>query len=140
MRARGIYFGDSRKPQTAFQSERCVQHIRNRSKNIGSPMDKIEIDSKALDYRIYVHDHFSKSDFDGWVINKLNLKKGLLVLDVGCGSGKHLFEIASKIGASGSVVGIDTSLESLRKCENKIKERNAKNISVLQCDLSEIGD
>ena len=37
-------------------------------------------------------------------------------------------------------MGIDTSLESLRKCENKIKERNAKNISVLQCDLSEIGD
>ena len=101
---------------------------------------KIEVDSQALDYRIYVHKNFSKSDFDAWVLNRLQLKNALSVLDVGCGTGKHLFDIGGKIGPQGAVVGIDISDVSLNKCKERIKEKGSKNISVIQADLAEISE
>lgn len=105
-----------------------------------SNQPKIEIDSGALDYRIYVHENFSKSDFDGWVLKNLNLSTGMSVLDVGCGTGKHLFDISDTVGSAGSVVGADISDESLKKCADKIKERNAANISLVKADLTEISE
>lgn len=99
---------------------------------------KIETNSKSLDYRIYVHDHFSKSNFDLWVIDNLHLGKKMKVLDVGCGTGKHLFDISKKIGARGIVVGSDISKPSLDKCREKISGDKTKNISMLQVDLTEM--
>jgi ubiquinone/menaquinone biosynthesis C-methylase UbiE len=98
----------------------------------------ISTDSEALDYRIYIHKHFSKSDFDKWVIDNLNLKKGMRVIDLGCGTGKHLFEIGEKVGKEGEILGLDISDESLRKCQEKILENKVKNISVIKSDLTEI--
>lgn len=103
-------------------------------------MKKIETDSSALDYRIYVHKHFSKSNFDSWVINNLYLDKKIKVLDAGCGTGKHLFNISKKVGPKGIVVGTDISKPSLDKCREKISKDKIKNISVLQADLTEMSE
>lgn len=103
-------------------------------------MKNITTDSQALDYRIYVHNHFSKADFDGWAMNRLKLKKGLRVLDVGCGSGKHLFEIAKQVGPQGKILGQDIDTTSLEKCRQKINELNATNVEVVQADLTELSE
>ncbi len=100
---------------------------------------KIETDSEALDYRIYAHKHFSKFDFDQWVIDNLQLEAGMHVLDVGCGTGKHLFTIA-KLVEGGSVVGVDISSESLKKCQQKIRESGITNITLHQADLTALKD
>jgi len=100
--------------------------------------ESIVTDSGALDYRIYVHKNFSKADFDKWILDNLDLRKGLNVLDIGCGSGKHLFSIADEIGPEGQVVGADISDESLAKCKEKIKETNVQNIKVYKSDLTEL--
>lgn len=101
-------------------------------------LSAIETDSQALDYRIYVHERFSKSDFDAWALDRLALKEGMRALDAGCGTGKHLFEIAKRVGSRGAVVGTDTSRQSLDRCREKIRDEKAKNIFVFEADLTEI--
>lgn len=103
-------------------------------------ISNIETDSQALDYRIYVHKHFSKSDFDAWVLQNLQLKEGLRVFDVGCGSGKHLLDIAERVGRSGEVLGMDISDSSLEKCQETIKMSDIKNISLLRADFTDIAE
>ncbi len=100
---------------------------------------KIETDSEALDYRIYAHKHFSKFDFDKWVMDQLQLEKGMNVLDVGCGTGKHLFAIA-KIVETGAVAGVDISEESLKKCQQRIHDEKFTNITLHKADLTELKD
>ena len=95
------------------------------------------MDSEALDYRIYVNENFSQKDFDAWVLEELDVVNGGSVLDIGCGSGKHLFKIAEK-NISGEVFGTDISLESLNKCKDKIKKDNLKNVFVKKADHTEL--
>ena len=92
----------------------------------------IQTDSKALDYRVYVHDTFSLIDFDLWVLEQLEVKNFDNVLDIGCGRGKHLFTIASL--TKGAVIGTDLSDESLKKCIEEIKEKRLSNTAVIKSD------
>ncbi len=96
------------------------------------------MNSEALDYRIYVNENFAKYDFDEWLFKQLNLVPGLSVLDLGCGTGKHLFKISELVGDGGKVVGLDISEDSLKKCKNKIYELGVNNINVLNSDLTRI--
>lgn len=97
----------------------------------------IETNSKALDYRIYVHKNFSANNFDKWVLENLELKNGLSLLDVGCGRGKHLFKVSDIVGSNGLVVGTDISDESLDSCKEKIKSNNIK---VYKSDLTKLSE
>lgn len=99
-----------------------------------------ETNSKELDYRIYVNEHYSSSkiDYDDWVLANMNLKNELKVLDLGCGTGKHLFKIAELIGDKGLVIGYDINEESLQKCRDKINDKNIKNIKLCCGDLVKI--
>lgn len=101
-------------------------------------IEKKEVNSEALDYRIYVNENFAKYDFDEWLIEQLNLVPGLSVLDLGCGTGKHLFKISGLVGNVGQVVGLDISEDSLMKCKKKIGEIGVNNIKVHKSDLTTI--
>ena len=95
-------------------------------------------DSLALACRRGVNEQFAQADFDGWVFDSLQLRQGLNVLDVGCGDGKHLFKSAELVSPGGRVVGVDISEESLRRCAEKIKRRQIKNIQLHNCDLTQV--
>jgi ubiquinone/menaquinone biosynthesis C-methylase UbiE len=43
------------------------------------------------------------------ILDGLQLREGLHVADLGCGMGADAFEIARRVGAAGSVIGIDVS-------------------------------
>ncbi|MBW2993357.1 class I SAM-dependent methyltransferase [Candidatus Woesearchaeota archaeon] len=97
-------------------------------------IERFAKNSQALDYRIYVNENFAKHDFDKWLFENLDLRPSLKVLDVGCGTGKHLFPISKMIGKEGLAVGSDISEESLSKCR-KINESGVKLYNV---DLTEM--
>ncbi|MBG55779.1 MAG: hypothetical protein CL935_01445 [Deltaproteobacteria bacterium] len=69
-------------------------------------------------------------------INKLSVKLGEQILDVGCGVGLLSYEIAKRIGDSGKLFGIDINLDMIRhankRCKNlrntKFSEANADNL------------
>ena len=69
-------------------------------------------------------------------LNKLSVKRGEKILDVGCGVGFLSYEIALQTGDSGRVSGIDQNSEMIRhankRCENlrntKYSEANANDL------------
>lgn len=61
------------------------------------------------------------------------LKKGMIVLDVGCGTGAISKDIATIIGDSGKVIGIDNTEKFI--VNGKITYQHIKNLELLHCDI-----
>jgi len=66
------------------------------------------------------------------LLDTIKLKKGITVLDVGCGLGFPLIEIAQRLGASSKVIGIDPWREAIERCEQKIRKYNITNVKVIE--------
>lgn len=95
--------------------------------------------SELLDLRTSINDSFGKNDFDSWLLDKLELREGISVLDIGCGTGKHLFKISELLTNKGYVLGMDIDEQSLQKCRERIVANNVQNIELRKSDLTEIG-
>lgn len=61
------------------------------------------------------------------------LKKGMKVLDVGCGTGSISRDIAQIVGPSGRVKGIDNTLRFIES--GRQTYRNQENLELIHCDL-----
>ncbi len=55
------------------------------------------------------------------LISELSPKEGMVVLDVGCGTGDTVFEIAEKVKPTGKVVGIDFTKEGIETAQEKAR-------------------
>ena len=65
----------------------------------------------------------------GYYFDLANLKEGESVVDFGSGSGMDSFIAALKVGASGTVTGVDMTDEQLEKAERLRRENGFDNIS-----------
>lgn len=65
------------------------------------------------------------------LLETIDLKPNIKVLDVGCGLGFPLVEIAQRLGSSCRVYGIDPWEQALERIRIKIKQYNLKNIEVV---------
>ena len=61
------------------------------------------------------------------------LKKGMLVLDVGCGTGAISKDIAKAIGQNGKVIGIDNTEKFIES--GKVTYSEVKNLELIHVDL-----
>jgi ubiquinone/menaquinone biosynthesis C-methylase UbiE len=61
------------------------------------------------------------------------LKEGMLILDVGCGTGAISKDIANIVGKSGKVIGIDNTEKFIES--GKITYQNIKNLELLHTDI-----
>ncbi len=66
------------------------------------------------------------------LLDTIKIKRGITVLDVGCGLGFPLIEIAQRLGISSLVIGIDPWKEAVDRCRQKIKKYNIANIEVIE--------
>jgi ubiquinone/menaquinone biosynthesis C-methylase UbiE len=66
------------------------------------------------------------------LLERIKLKKGITALDVGCGLGFPLIEVAQRLGASSKVIGIDPWKEAIECCEQKIKKYDIRNAQVIE--------
>jgi ubiquinone/menaquinone biosynthesis C-methylase UbiE len=63
--------------------------------------------------RIDIHNKFGGRNIDEWMLEVLSLKKGMKILDVGCGAGKQCFSFFNHLEGDTEVTGGDFSQELL---------------------------
>ena len=65
-------------------------------------------------------------------IEALQLEPGMTVLDVACGTGSNFDPILDKIGAGGTLIGVDVSGEMLSVAAAGVKSRTATNVKLVE--------
>ena len=63
-------------------------------------------------------------------------KPGERVIDIGCGSGTTVLELAARVGPSGYVLGADVSKPSVEKARERITAAGIHQAEVVLCDAS----
>ena len=75
------------------------------------------------------------SAFEGYrqaVVEALPVRRGQVVLDVGCGTGLCHGSLLDKVGPQGSVVGIEESPEMVAVARERIEQEGWSNVTVVQ--------
>jgi len=65
------------------------------------------------------------------VLAALELKPGMMVADVGAGSGYYSWRIAERVGAGGTVYAVDIQPEMVRLLEQQMTQRGAANVKAI---------
>ncbi len=71
------------------------------------------------------------------LLKSAGIEEGMVVADLGCGSGFFTLPIASIVGTSGKVYAVDSDAEALDYLRSEIKKRNIgeKVIEIMQADM-----
>ena len=69
------------------------------------------------------------------ILKQVELKPGMIVADLGAGSGFFTIPLAKEVGKKGLIYAIDLISESLELIEEKAKNEKLFNIKTLVCDL-----
>lgn len=71
-------------------------------------------------------------------IDKLALRPGDVVLDVGCGTGLSFAPLRERVGSDGRVVGVELSPEMARIARERVRQARWANVDVVIADLSRV--
>jgi len=71
--------------------------------------------------RIDIHSQYGSKNIDEWMLEIIQLKKNMKILDVGCGAGKQCFSYHKFLNGEADITGGDVNLELLgqAKLENE---------------------
>ncbi len=76
--------------------------------------------------------------FGALLFRHLELRRGISILDVGCGTGFPLFELANAHGPSCQVTGIDVWAEALDRAREKLRIQGLSNVTIIEADAAEM--
>ncbi|MDO9546883.1 MAG: class I SAM-dependent methyltransferase [Pelolinea sp.] len=86
--------------------------------------------------RINIHDKFGGRNIDEWMLETLDLKEGMKILDAACGSGKQCSSFYTSLKGNCDITGGDVSLELLAKAK-QLSEENGQNIKFQTLNFNE---
>lgn len=72
------------------------------------------------------------------LLKYIPLQQGMTVLDVGCGTGFPLLELAQRLGATSMVYGIDPWESAIKRANLKARLWNVRNIDIRQGDAADM--
>ena len=90
-------------------------------------------------------DHFDDEPLGFWkrygerTVERLALRPGTRVLDVGCGTGASALPAAARVGPTGTVIGIDLADRLLEIARQKAASRNLGNAEFHFGDMEQLG-
>jgi ubiquinone/menaquinone biosynthesis C-methylase UbiE len=67
-------------------------------------------------------------------LTSFNIKKGDIIVDYGCGTGRYLKEASELVGSSGIVYAVDIHELAIKSAFGQIKKYDLKNIKPVQTD------
>jgi SAM-dependent methyltransferase len=68
-------------------------------------------------------------------MDRLELRPGQRVVDLGCGTGPTTLEMAARVGPDGEVVGVDIAAEMLARGRERAAQLGAGNVAFLHADV-----
>ncbi len=86
------------------------------------------------------YDASSISSLETWrkeAVKMLNLKRGDLVVDIGCGTGLNFALVHEAIGPEGRIIGVDLTDAMLDYARLRVAEHGWKNVELVQSDASQ---
>ena len=96
----------------------------------------INSNTDALIKRISQNSSKSKIDLDEWILQHLNIPKTKIdILDLGCGTGKQIFNLIPHLSEESSITGFDISEQAVSEVINKARSNGYKNIFCTKGDL-----
>jgi len=66
------------------------------------------------------------------LIKALNVKEGMVIADVGAGSGYHTFRLAPLVGEQGKILAVDIQQEMLDLMKKKADKQGVKNVELVK--------
>ncbi|OPL13452.1 MAG: hypothetical protein AVO38_13420 [delta proteobacterium ML8_D] len=90
--------------------------------------------SKVYDRIIELHSHDLQGRLRRALADRSGLKAGDVALDICTGTGSVPPFLAEKVGSKGLVIGLDFSNGMLHKAAKKIRDREIKNIVLIQAE------
>jgi len=76
-------------------------------------------------------------DFGVRAAERLRLKRGDCVVDLGCGTGLNFPNILERIGPEGRLTGVDLTAEMLARAKARSDAAGWKNVELVQSDLAD---
>jgi demethylmenaquinone methyltransferase/2-methoxy-6-polyprenyl-1,4-benzoquinol methylase len=70
-------------------------------------------------------------------VKSLNLKRGDLVVDMGCGTGLNFALLQETVGPEGKIIGVDLTDAMLDQAQQRITEHGWQNIELVQSDAAQ---
>jgi len=71
-------------------------------------------------------------------IRRLEVTEGLTVLDVACGTGLNFAAMEKRLGAAGTLIGVDYSEAMLDRARRKIAKRGWQNVHLVHADAAKL--
>lgn len=73
-------------------------------------------------------------------LEKAGLRRGMIIWDIGCGSGAMTEYLAHSVGEEGHVYALDVSDDQVARTRERLHEAGLKNFTCLQADITAILD
>lgn len=89
--------------------------------------DAFSYDSRTASYQKYRRDS----------VDLLGLRRGDVVLDVGCGTGLCFDPLRDKVGREGQVVGVDGSAPMAQLAEERVRTRKWDNVTLVPAPVED---
>jgi len=85
---------------------------------------------------IYDETSFWSARFGGLLFDHLEIRRGIRGLDVGCGTGFPLIELANLHGTSSHFTGIDIWTGALERARLKLELHGLTNVDIIEADVA----
>ena len=85
---------------------------------------------------IYDETSFWSARFGALLFDHLEIRRGIRGLDVGCGTGFPLIELAHLHGPSSHFTGVDIWVDALERARMKLEQHGLTNVDILETDVA----
>jgi ubiquinone/menaquinone biosynthesis C-methylase UbiE len=93
---------------------------------------------EAGTYRLQILHNIHRSFTESW-LREAGLEAGMHVADIGCGIGGVTNWMAEQVGSTGSVIGVDLSIEQIEQARKSAASVNLKNLSFIKGSADKTG-
>ena len=90
-----------------------------------------------LRWMVELENPVSRTSHADTIVEHLDLRPDMRVLDIGCGPGRVTVPLAQKVGPRGEVVALDLQPGMLRRAEARARAANLTNIRFVQVAMGE---